>query len=271
MRTWAKAQAGPAEKLLLSGVRYFDLRVGVDDKPDLGSGRFKLCHGVFGPSVEEYLSDVKSFLDSNTSEVVILHIQKVTSFGKVTLPVHEELMQVVVSCLGGKDRFVKEAEMTKSLAELTESGRQVYFVYQPAENVWSTVRDFMLPATMIRSHWPNTSAPRECLKNMEDECKVQCRANKDKIFVFQAVLTPNVSDIVFGICCGLCMCVDRNLFDFSRRMAPRLQDRLPTFNENDLRNGAVIMLDFVSDESSKDLVDQIIGMNNQLQKPKASE
>jgi hypothetical protein len=64
---WAKTQERTTLEMLNDGVRYFDIRVCVNDK-----GTLMTCHGVYGTSVESMLDDVKTFADKNPKELVLL-------------------------------------------------------------------------------------------------------------------------------------------------------------------------------------------------------
>ncbi|MBS1797676.1 MAG: hypothetical protein JSS81_27890 [Acidobacteria bacterium] len=64
---WAKTQEKTSLEMLDDGVRYFDLRVCVDNK-----GVFMTCHGLYGAPLETILDDVKKFTDAHPREVVLL-------------------------------------------------------------------------------------------------------------------------------------------------------------------------------------------------------
>jgi hypothetical protein len=66
-RDWAKTQERTTAEMLDDGIRYFDIRVCVDNK-----GTLMTCHGLFGASVESVLNDVKTFTDKNPKELVLL-------------------------------------------------------------------------------------------------------------------------------------------------------------------------------------------------------
>ena len=64
---WAKTQERTTAQMLNDGIRYFDIRVCVDNK-----GILMTCHGLYGASVASMLDDVKAFTDKNPREVVLL-------------------------------------------------------------------------------------------------------------------------------------------------------------------------------------------------------
>lgn len=64
---WAKTQERTTAEMLNDGIRYFDIRVCVDNK-----GVLMTCHGLYGASLESILDDVKTFTDKNPHELVLL-------------------------------------------------------------------------------------------------------------------------------------------------------------------------------------------------------
>ncbi len=64
---WAKTQERTTAEMLNDGIRYFDIRVCVDDKRVLMT-----CHGLYGASIVSILDDVKTFTDKNPREIVLL-------------------------------------------------------------------------------------------------------------------------------------------------------------------------------------------------------
>lgn len=64
---WAKTQERTTAQMLNDGIRYFDIRVCVDNK-----GVLMTCHGLYGASIASMLDDVKTFTDKNPREIVLL-------------------------------------------------------------------------------------------------------------------------------------------------------------------------------------------------------
>jgi hypothetical protein len=64
---WAKTQERTTREMLDDGVRYFDIRVCVDEK-----GTLMTCHGLYGASLGAMLDDIKLFADKNPKEFILL-------------------------------------------------------------------------------------------------------------------------------------------------------------------------------------------------------
>ncbi len=64
---WAKTQERTTTEMLNDGIRYFDIRVCVDNK-----GVLLTCHGLYGASVESILDEIKLFTNKNPREIILL-------------------------------------------------------------------------------------------------------------------------------------------------------------------------------------------------------
>ncbi len=64
---WAKTQERTTAEMLNDGIRYFDIRVCVNEK-----GILMTCHGLYGASVETMLEDVRRFTEKYPRELILL-------------------------------------------------------------------------------------------------------------------------------------------------------------------------------------------------------
>ncbi len=64
---WAKTQERTTLEMLDDGIRYFDLRVCVNQQNVLMT-----CHGLYGAPLESILNDVKIFTEKNPHELILL-------------------------------------------------------------------------------------------------------------------------------------------------------------------------------------------------------
>lgn len=123
---WAKTQERTTAEMLNDGIRYFDIRICVDNK-----GFLMTCHGLFGASVSAVLDDVKTFTDKNPREVVLLgfnhfwdrqyQISKGKKSGEIeglTDAKWTELVNLVKTKLGGKLASSRKFSPKSTLNEL---------------------------------------------------------------------------------------------------------------------------------------------------------
>ena len=123
---WRKPRRTTAE-MLADGIRYFNLRVGVD-----GKGALMTCHGLYGASIASILDDVKAFTDKNPREVVLLgfngfwdrqfgEIERNKGPGEIEGLRREkwaELLDLLKTKLGGKLASGKKFSPKSKLSEL---------------------------------------------------------------------------------------------------------------------------------------------------------
>lgn len=79
-KRWTRTQGANTREQLRHGVRYFDFRGA--PRRVVQSGKLVptgidlyFVHGLYGPRIVDMLSTIKTFLEKNTKEVVILHFQ----------------------------------------------------------------------------------------------------------------------------------------------------------------------------------------------------
>lgn len=136
---WAKTQERTTTEMLNDGIRYFDIRVCVNDK-----GQLMTCHGLYGASVESILDDVKKFSDKNPRELILLgfnhfwdrqyQIEKNKEQGEIeglTAAKWTELMTLLKAKLSTKLVNGKEFSPSSKLSDVwkAKAGRQVIALF----------------------------------------------------------------------------------------------------------------------------------------------
>ncbi|BFZ10763.1 hypothetical protein BsWGS_13802 [Bradybaena similaris] len=188
---WAQCQRLTFTQQLLSGVRYFDLRVST--KPD--SDEFFLVHTLYATKVSQLIEDVKSFLDSYSQEVVILDFNH---FYAMEEEHHVQLITYLIAEFGNKICHNCDiADLT--LSTLWGKGHQVIIFYQHKavesfEEIW--------PKQRIYNFWPNTDNPETCIARLDTFFNAKDPHPDIKDFIVcQGVLTPTATTVtqsVFG-------------------------------------------------------------------------
>jgi len=136
---WAKTQERTTAEMLADGIRYFDIRVCVDQK-----GVLMTCHGLYGASVASMLDDVRKFTDENPREIVLLGFnhfwerayqlaqnKKQGEIEGLTKEKWTELVNLVKAKLGGKLVSGKNFSPKSRLDELWQlkTGNQVIALF----------------------------------------------------------------------------------------------------------------------------------------------
>lgn len=266
---WSAAQGCTAGELLRAGCRHFDLRVGIRDDVEGGTDEsYRLCHGFFSRHLlADFLSEVREFLDEQSTEAVLLEVKTVMSFeDEVSMEAHDILIEFLEEKLGGKGAFVTEGERMRPLGELTAAGKQLFVVYCPGgwghpTSPVDSHKDTMMAGYCLRSRWPNVCEPGMVCEILQDELEENAEECSNKFLILQGVQTPGATDIVKGIFgCGVF--ADGSLRQLAKTLYPELKSMLEDVPDEQLAHGAVVMLDWL--EQQPELVSWLIHTNSRL-------
>ena len=161
------------------GVRFFDLRIGVDSEKN-----FRVCHGLYGPTIQEILRPIESFLDAHPQEVVLLDFQHLFEYNGDSMRAEttENLMKIVNEILKSK---IADSSfgMDATLADLRSREKQVLIFCKKSD----TDQDICWDRDQcMQSTWHN----QPNWQGLEKALNSQIAANQ-KFFVVQAIITPN--------------------------------------------------------------------------------
>ena len=197
---WAKTQERNTLEMLNDGIRYFDIRVCVDNK-----GVLKTCHGLYGASVDAILDDVKTFTDKNPHEVVLLgfnhfwerqyQIEKNKKQGEIeglTTTKWAELINLVKTKLNGKLISSKDFNPKSKLNALwkLKNNNQVIALFDSVdapsdEFIWKQLEE----NTWIES-WEIDEYKASTLKVLQNS---QDKLYADKFYAIRSSVTPDES------------------------------------------------------------------------------
>ena len=173
---------------LNAGIRYFDIRVGyLLDRND-----FFFIHGCYGHAISDDLQKMKQFLDSHPKEVLIIDFNHFSSF---TDEIHEVFANLVLQHFD--DLFYpydgNQASLDKlSLKNFWDANKQVFVRY---DTVYRK-HNLFWPSKYINSPFFNTASESKLLKELDGRFDTL----QNGVFnVFQAILTPQTSTIVFNM------------------------------------------------------------------------
>lgn len=247
-RNWAKAQGRSVAQQLDDGVRFLDLRVIYrDSKKD-----FYTVHGLYGPSLNDVLSQINKFLQQNPKEIIIIQVGDLRYMPQGDKD-HHALIARLKSVFG--DRLVsKSMGLSQPIKTLWEQGKQVILVYNKSR-IANQYED-IFPDNKINSYWTNTDN-LSGLKNKLDKHLSNRKINLNEIYIIQSQMTANTDTIKSG------------LIPFSKGykslkdMAEAVYKELPGWlGEWHKKGPAIVLLDFTTQDTSK----QIIALNLLQQK-----
>jgi len=258
LHKWSVTQVLNLSRQLESGVRYFDIRLQAITEED--ERVFKILHCLLGTDIVGLMKEVKSFLDENTSEVVILDFQRLYEFEEddhVTLIHHLQTQFQDLLCSWGQDIS------RISLASLQDSGTRLILLYP---SIWdkkyaelrktrlnSNTLSFFWGRNFCPNPWPDTASTttlREFLSTKLEE------RDPKMLFISQGILTPDWKTILF-----------RPLSDLDSACAKKcnlmVKEWLKGLQEANKKPNIVIT-DFVGRrQCSKDIINTLIKMNHE--------
>lgn len=192
--SWSVTQNITTREQLRSGIRYFDLRIAV--RKDPSDENLYLIHGLFGAVVDNFLVEVKEFLESHRSEVILLHFQH---FYNMTDTHHNRLLNKLTSAFGPLMCQFTTDMGNVTLASLWRRGYQMITFY--AHEKLAKYHPYLWPTSYIPNPWPDDDDATR-LVTFWNRTLQQGRDPK-KFFVLQGVGTPQASTVTMHICNSL--------------------------------------------------------------------
>ena len=182
---WCQCQNLNVEEQLISGIRYFDLRVAFHKKLE----KFFLIHTLFGPDVFQFLQAVKDFLCRHTNEVILLDFNH---FYDMEIENHLQIVTLLHSVFDDMISLYSDRQEV-TLRYLRQRKHQLVVFYH--HRLAAETGDFW-PNTSITSPWPNTMNAERCLDMLESAV---LKRDWEKFHVCQGVLTPDLNAILGNV------------------------------------------------------------------------
>ncbi len=190
IKSWSQAQTHSITNQLMDGVRYFDLRVTVDPQGD-----FRICHGLYGPLIDDILSQFNSFLTSRPGEMVFLDFQHIfDQDGNDMSTAHQnQLISKIEQSLGSK-LAPSTYGVNVTLGQMRQGKKQVITFWDTSaggfpNTLWNR-------STFLSSVWYNLTS-WSALESALNQGLSQQPAGK--FFVNQAILSPDATMIITHI------------------------------------------------------------------------
>lgn len=201
VRRWGMTQLYSTHSQLQHGIRYFDIRV-AQKSPH---GNFYFIHGLYGPPISHIASDINTFLEKHTEEVVIFHVQHIFNLSATR---QRSFLDLLVSIFGLKicpytqvnQRQIDDSSspvpsmssatpvMTSSMPSLQQlicKQRQILIFFPQETPIQS---DLLWPNEMLANPWANTTSTVQLIRFLDDNVSSR---SPHHLYVTQGILTPN--------------------------------------------------------------------------------
>lgn len=251
-------QHSTIEQQLYAGVRYFDFRATVNTYVD---GSYYFIHAdsdmpgwggasTYGQPVKESLSAIKTFIERNPDEVLILDFQH------TWVDTEEGLIELIKSTLP-VERVLTKTDCANpsqiTLGKLRELGKNIIIVYKDTSSDICGKNDFLFERSLYLQSDYSGSEHKGDAQRLKAQWQKYFSAKKDDvIFILQSQLTGSpLEDREAAI---------RPVLDeFLKDIAANDADKLAKIN--------VVMKDFVADDvagceiSSSDAIHTVLSLN----------
>ena len=189
---WAKAQSNDIKAQLNSGVRYFDLRIAVDSY-----GEYRICHGLYGPQIDEILFQFKRFLKKHPKEIVFLDFQHLyDNHGNEMTSDEQNLLVAKIEQSLGAIIAPPSFGTDVTLGQMRKANSQVIIFWTTKETAANYPSLLWDRTTYLSSTWYNLTKWKELKESLNQGIEKQ---EKLKFFVNQAVLTPDAKLILSNL------------------------------------------------------------------------
>ena len=191
---WSTTQTLSITKQLLSGIRYFDLRI--TKKPKSEDTFF--LHGLYGEKVETELVAIRSFLKDHPKEVVLLdcnHFYCMNEFD------HKQCLSMFLEILG--DVMCPYLDMNSVTLETMWKNKLQVLVFYHCD----IIREYLQfwPGSSMPSPWANTDNATKLIRFLDHNYSTG--RDKDTFYVSQGILTPDDTYVVRNMTKSLRECL----------------------------------------------------------------
>lgn len=196
IRDWSKTGDLDIMHQLEAGIRYFDLRVVLED-----DGHFYFCHGLEGTDVEISITAVRDFVAANPKEIVILDFNHLYNMDDVGFGLIVRMMDILAS----KGIQIAPTDMTAqdTVDGFLNRGYQVIVCWEHRQDIekrplrlWRHYDEDwtqLLPENHIHGHWIQEYTIAELMpiliRDLANRCNNKLLANN--LYVSQGLVSPN--------------------------------------------------------------------------------
>ncbi len=187
---WAQAQNLTIHEQLLNGVRYLDLRVIYrDSKKD-----FYTVHSLYGPSLDEVLQQIVSFLQKHPREILIIQIGDLRYMPQGQKN-HVNLIFKIKERLGKWLVPNNVDSLNKPIQELWDANQRVVLIYNKGD---IADQSNLFSQRAIDSFWANADNLADLKTKLDNHLQGRDRSDKN-LYVIQSQMTPTPETIKKGL------------------------------------------------------------------------
>lgn len=182
---WSKTQEKTIAEQLDDGIRAIDLRPCREK-----SGTLRICHGMYGPTIEDVLGQVRTFAEAHPREIILVDMSGFHGMDSVD---HGKLASLVTTKLGSFLLDAARVQPTTTLGEVWAMHAGSVIVLYDQQQPPTTA--FMSSAQWQNS-WQDVWDRDEKKASLESAFLTQ---SSDELFIFAGQATPDGNLITAGL------------------------------------------------------------------------
>ncbi len=229
---WSKAQGLTLGEQLAAGARFLDLRPCAEL-----TGTLRICHGMYGPRMDDLLDDIAAFAAAHPKEIIIVNMQR---FSGMQADHHAALRALITKKLGSHllDYGAGEVSATMKLDDVWRSGKSIVVLYDDDGE--------RAPAYM-----PSSEATGSYEEEWERDAKKASleagygRQDPGKLFIFAGPATPDSGGRLIGFAAVPGSSHPDSLRELAKATNPVTQGWL--LGEWRTRRSNIVTTDFIED------------------------
>ena len=197
---WSKTQSKSAYEQLMSGIRYFDLRV----LRRATDGEMFVVHGMYSINIDILIYDISRFIKEHPKEIIILDFNHLYNMKTG----HEILIKKLNDAFGNSKFIPRSKTVSNTLNDFWQAEQQIIAIYDDQQSVekhpelwsqesivspWANAQDIWGLKTGLQDIMAGNKIYNRKKENFDcPQINEHCqKISNDKLFVLQGIITPD--------------------------------------------------------------------------------
>lgn len=252
----AKTHSKCISEQLYDGIRFFDLRVSLED-----DNEFYATHSLLGARYQDIFLEIRNFIEHHPKELIILNFHYLYKKAEnsqdrwFTVSECDQFMQLVTSYLGKSlIPFVRARSDKRTLGELLDEGQVIIHMHKITNRMRSQMnalyQDKIWTDDSVKRSWKEASDCQTRITHMSDAAITRNNYHLNTIQVQSGALTPTLGSIM--------RLETYDLVEMAERLNREIDVWLHT-TEGQATNALII--DHYDQTEGKKVVEHVIRMN----------
>lgn len=174
---------------LEGGIRYLDLRIDYDPITE----QYRVFHALFGNSAISILRDVRRFLDTNPTEIVVIKMKHFFNT-KVSSAIKQDFQNLIIDIFNGVLLPASAMRTDRTLGQMIKSNHRIILVVDDSE---IASHELIHPRDIIYSTFADTTNPDTLIEYNNDQlANFHENRSSNQLFKLSWTLTGNAGYMI---------------------------------------------------------------------------